>query len=163
MTVPAPPASMTYRAGLEPQHRQGQELLPNKASELPVPETCGNMGRMGQKMLSGNSLLQRQGLLYWIGLLAGDICCMLKSSVQGTTDRLSKLVQLVSWTDYYSTVLLHVGTSNMSRRLGAHKEWPENEDEGFGAWWFLLILTWGGMDGSWSSKTGYTFGVGNRV
>lgn len=66
---------------------------------------------------------------------------MLKIPVQGTTNRLAKFVQLVSWTDYYSTFLLHVGTSNMSRRLGAHKEWPGNKDEGFCAWWFLLVLT----------------------
>lgn len=62
-TAPAPPASVTHSRGSGTQHGQAQGLLPNKASELPVPKTCDSTGRVGQKMVVEDSLLQGWGLL----------------------------------------------------------------------------------------------------
>lgn len=63
MIVPFPHASVTCRAVLGTQHRQGQGLLPIKDFDLPVPETCGSTGRIRQRSVVGDSLLWECRLL----------------------------------------------------------------------------------------------------
>lgn len=127
MIVPSPHAPMTCRAVLGTQHRQGPGLLPKKDFDLPVPETFGSTGRIRQRMVVGDSLLQGCRLLSWLSLLEGDICYKLRSLVHKIMYGLRKFVQLDAWSGYYSTFLLHKGTSNI---YSSDHTFSGNEEKG---------------------------------